>query len=206
MLEGKDISFSYKKEKTILKNISITVAPNERVGIVAPSGYGKSTLAKIMAGILKSETGKVIVDGDEKAFKSGYSPVQLIYQNPELAVNPRLRMKETLNEGYLIDEETKHAFGIRDEWLERFPCELSGGELQRFCIVRALGPKTKYLITDEITTMLDANTQALIWKLLLEQAKKRNLGMLVITHNMHLAHRVCTRIIDLEHENESEQA
>lgn len=198
MLEGKDISFSYKKGKAVLKNISLSVSPNERVGIVAPSGYGKSTLAKIMAGVLRSETGKVVVDGDEDAFGGGYSPVQLICQNPELAVNPRLRMRETLNEGYDVDFRTRKAFGIRDEWMERFPCELSGGELQRFCIVRALGPETRYLITDEITTMLDANTQALIWKLLLEQAESRKLGMLVITHNMHLARRVCTRIIELD--------
>lgn len=198
MLEGKDISFSYKKGKAVLKNISLSVSPNERVGIVAPSGYGKSTLAKIMAGVLRSETGKVVVDGDEDAFGDGYSPVQLICQNPELAVNPRLRMMETLNEGYDVDFRTRKAFGIRDEWMERFPCELSGGELQRFCIVLALGPETRYLITDEITTMLDANTQALIWKLLLEQAESRKLGMLVITHNMHLARRVCTRIIELD--------
>jgi len=79
----------------------------------------------------------------------------------------------------------------------RWPNELSGGELQRFCIARVLSPETKFLICDEITTMLDVITQAQIWKVLLEVSDKSNLGMLVVTHNMALAEKVCTRMIDI---------
>jgi len=81
------------------------------------------------------------------------------------------------------------------------PQELSGGELQRFCITRALGPKTKYLIADEITTMLDALTQVKIWKNLITTAKEKNIGMIVVTHNKFLADRICDRIISLENLN-----
>ena len=86
--------------------------------------------------------------------------------------------------------------GIEDDWLKRWPSELSGGELQRFCIARVLSQETKFLICDEITTMLDVITQAQIWQLLLEIAEERKLGMMIITHNKHLANRVCTRIVE----------
>ena len=81
--------------------------------------------------------------------------------------------------------------------MKRWPSELSGGELQRFCIARALGPKTKFLICDEISTMLDVITQAQIWQKVLAAAKKGGLGLLVVTHNKALAARVCERIIEL---------
>ena len=69
--------------------------------------------------------------------------------------------------------------------------------MQRFCIARVLSPETKFLICDEITTMLDVITQAQIWQVLLEVSDKSNLGMLVVTHNMALAEKVCTRMIDI---------
>ena len=88
--------------------------------------------------------------------------------------------------------------GIEDAWLKRWPSELSGGELQRFCIARSLSPETKFLICDEISTMLDVITQAQIWNILLETAKERNMGMVIITHNIALAERICTNIIRVE--------
>ena len=87
--------------------------------------------------------------------------------------------------------------------MERWPVELSGGELQRFCIARVLGPETEFLLCDEISTMLDVITQAQIWKVLLKEAETRNMGMLVITHNHALAEKVCTRMIKLPELNDS---
>lgn len=86
--------------------------------------------------------------------------------------------------------------------MNRFPAELSGGELQRFCIARVLGPETKFLICDEISTMLDVITQAQIWAVIKKHAKERNLGMIVVTHNMDLARQVCDRIVELPKINE----
>ena len=87
--------------------------------------------------------------------------------------------------------------GIEQEWMERWPIELSGGELQRFCIARALAPQTQFLIADEMTTMLDVITQAQIWEFLLKETAERNIGLLAVTHNPALASRICTRVIDL---------
>lgn len=196
-LKAEHISFRYtEKSPWILNDISLEVQEGERVGIVGPSGYGKSTLSKILAGYEKPVSGQILID-DKPLPDKGFCPVQMVYQHPELAVNPRWKMEKTLNECWNPDEELLKRMGIEKDWLTRWPSELSGGELQRFCIARVLTPETKFLLCDEITTMLDVITQAQIWKLLLEISEKRNLGMMVITHNMALAERVCTRIVNL---------
>ena len=86
---------------------------------------------------------------------------------------------------------------IQTPWLRRYPQELSGGELQRFCIARALGPTTRYLLCDEITAMLDGITQAQIWNFLLEESRSRGIGLLVVSHNSALLQRLCGRIVSL---------
>lgn len=205
-LTGKDICFKYKpKSPWILNDVSISIESGERVGVVGPSGYGKSTLARILAGYEKPITGEVKLDGEDLPQK-GYCPVQIVYQHPELSVNPRLKMGDILQEAWIPDDELLSRMGIEKKWFTRWPTELSGGELQRFCIARVLSPKTKFLICDEITTMLDAITQAQIWNLLLDEGEKRNLGMMIITHNKSLAERVCTRIIELPKLNHVERA
>ncbi len=196
-LEARDISFRYDKDGPwILKNVSLTVKAGERVALVGPSGYGKSTLAKILSGYEKPVSGEVLWD-NKPLPERGYCPVQMVYQHPEKAVNPRWKMERTLKEGWDPDELTLKELGIEKAWLKRWPSELSGGELQRFCIARVLGPDTKFLICDEISTMLDVITQAQIWQKVLAVAEKNHLGMLVVTHNMALAKKVCDRIVEL---------
>lgn len=196
-LEGKNISFSYtNKTAPILKDVNITLKAGEKLALFGPSGCGKSTLAKILAGYIKPSSGSVLLNGKPLPEK-GYSPVQLIYQHPELAVNPRWKMSKILHEAWTPDDQLLQAMGIKKEWMSRWPTELSGGELQRFCVVRALGPDTKFLICDEITTMLDVITQAQIWQILLEIAERNNLGLIAVTHNKYLAEKVCDKIINL---------
>ena len=198
LLKADHISFQYtEKSPWTLRDVSLEFREGERTAIVAPSGYGKSTLAKLLAGYEKPVEGEILLDGKSLPEK-GFCPVQMIYQHPELAVNPRWKMKKILNECWNPDPELLEGMGIEKSWLTRWPSELSGGELQRFCIARVLSPQTRFLICDEITTMLDVITQAQIWKLLLEISEKRKLGMLVITHNMALAEKVCTRIVNLQ--------
>jgi len=129
--------------------------------------------------------------------KDGICPVQLIFQHPEKAINPRWRLKKVLEESGRMRHEVLEAFGIENAWLERFPRELSGGELQRFCVARAIMAEPKFLICDEISTMLDVITQSQIWNVVLEQAKENGIGLITVTHNMHLALRVSDRIYDL---------
>lgn len=191
------ICFRYSDQTDeILKDVSLTIESGERVGIIGPSGCGKSTLAKIMAGYEIPLEGTISIDG-QPISKKGFCPVQMIYQHPELAVNPRWKMRKILNECWEPDQALLEKMGIEKAWLDRWPTELSGGELQRFCIARVLAPETKLLICDEITTMLDVITQAQIWETLLAVAKERNMGMAIITHNRALAEKVCTRIMEM---------
>ena len=106
-------------------------------------------------------------------------------------------MRRVLNECGEIRMDLLDGLGIERAWLERFPSELSGGEIQRFCVARALMSGVKYLLCDEISTMLDAITQAQIWGVVLSEAEKRNMGIIAVTHNIKLAARVADRIIDL---------
>ena len=200
-LEAKNIYFRYdRKQPWILEDCSVRVDKGECLAIFAPSGYGKTTLAMLLSGYIKPVKGEILIDGKVLPEK-GVCPVQLIHQHPEKAINPRWRLKRVLEESGKIDADVLHAFGIEHEWLDRFPRELSGGELQRFCVARALMSGADYLICDEISTMLDVITQAQIWNVVLEEAKKRNMGLIAVTHNMHLAKKIATRIVDLQNRN-----
>lgn len=200
ILEAKNIGFRYKNSGYILKNVDFSISSNERVALLAKSGYGKTTLARIMSGYLKQNWGEVLIDGEEIP-GSGFHPVQLIYQHPEKTFNPKWKMKKSLEENGSPDEKLIDLLEIKGTWLDRYPNELSGGELQRFAIARAITQDTKFIIADEITAMLDGISQAQIWHSLIEITKKRNIGMIVITHNRELADKVCTRIVKLHEIN-----
>ena len=200
ILEARDISFSYeRKGAELFSNINFKVENNERVWVPGPSGYGKTTLCKILAGYLEPSKGQVLLDGKPLPEK-GYCPVQMIWQQPELAVDPKMRMRNMIAEGDEVELRVLDALGIREEWMGRYPQELSGGELQRFCIARALGKRTRFLLADEITTMLDLVTQSEIWHFLMDEIRRRGIGLLAVSHDRELLDRICTRQIDLQAE------
>ena len=199
ILEAKNLSFRYEESgRKILDQFSLQVDSSERVGILAPSGFGKTTLCKILAGYEEPETGTVLMDGKSLYSYKGYCPVQMIWQHPEQAVNPRLRMRNVFEEGDQVETELIKKLGIEHDWMNRFPTELSGGELQRFCIARALGKRTIFLLADEISTMLDLITQSQIWHFLMEETQRRGIGMIVVSHSPELVEKVCTRVVELK--------
>jgi peptide/nickel transport system ATP-binding protein len=198
MLEATGLSFRYSPHAPwLFRDINLMVAPGETVGLQGASGLGKSTLARIIGGYLEPASGAVRIDGKPLS-PNGFSKVQLLFQHPELAVDSRWKVRDLLSEGYQPSSEQLAAFDIEPQWLGRYPCELSGGELSRVCLVRALGPETAYLVADEITTMLDALTQARIWKSLIRYSGENRIGLLVISHDTALLKRLCRRIIDFE--------
>lgn len=161
----------------------------------------------------------------------GPRPVQLIWQHPEQAFDPLLRLGRSLAEGVpqraaaraggssgagslgaaahsathsaaarleaVRDTGLLERFGIREAWLDRFPHELSGGELMRFCIVRALIAEPRYLVCDEMTAMLDAVTQAELWREVVAIASERSMGIVLVSHSPALVDRVATRLFRL---------
>lgn len=196
MLEAKNITFAYPGAEPVLSDVSLQVAPGERVALVAPSGFGKTTLCQVLAGYRQPTGGEVLVDGKPLP-RRGMCPVQMIWQHPERVLDPRMRMMDSLLEAGKPSAEIVEGLGIQEKWKTRFPHELSGGEMQRFCIARALTAAPRYLIADEISTMLDAVTQAQLWHFLIEEAERRNIGMLLVSHSPALLDKVATRIIEL---------
>ena len=197
MLEAKALSYRYGEGSSVLRNVSLRAADGERLALLGPSGLGKSTLALLLAGYLPLQKGAITLDGAPLP-KDCYNPVQLVYQHPEKAMDPRWKVGDTLREAWDVPEELLAAIGAEPGWLTRWPHELSGGQLQRLSILRALSPKTRVLIADEITASLDPITQAQIWSVILQEVEKHNMILIAITHNEALAQRICTRMIHIE--------
>lgn len=193
-LNANNISFGYKKNKPILQNISISVPDNKVIGLMGDSGSGKSTLCKVMSGYIENYSGTVTLDR-EVIENKGFHPAQLIFQHPEKTMNPKWKMHKVLEESWNPPQELMDTFGLKDNWLNRWPNELSGGELQRFSILRALNPNTKFIIADEISTMLDAVTQVQIWEALLNHCKKNHIGILAVSHDKDLLDVIADDIV-----------
>ena len=197
-LKGLNISFKYLSSKEfILKDIDISLDNKKITGLVGDSGSGKSTLCEILSGYINNFEGQVTLDGQELP-KKEFCPVQLIYQHPEKVMNPKWKMSEVLAESWDVDDKLLSEFGIQKSWMTRFPQELSGGELQRYSVLRALNPKTKFIIADEMTTMLDAITQVQILDSVLKIVKQRNMGFLLVSHDMDLIDVICDDVIYLK--------
>nr|WP_295162567.1 ATP-binding cassette domain-containing protein [uncultured Methanobrevibacter sp.] len=199
-LKASNISFSYTKKRQILNDVSLSLNSNEIIGLMGDSGSGKSTLCKILSGHISHYSGEVTLDGN-KIQDKGFYPVQLIYQHPEKTMNPKWKMEKVLNESWNPPQDLKKSFGLKDSWLTRWPSELSGGELQRFSILRALNPNTKFIIADEISTMLDAVTQVQIWEALINHCKANNIGILAVSHDEELLNVLCDDILKFDEIN-----
>lgn len=185
-LSAEHISYRYPEAAAeVFSDVCFKMEHTEGKILVGPSGCGKTTFGRILAGYQKPSAGQVFLD-EKPLPKRGYCPVQMVWQHPELAVNPRVKMRKVLDEGDRIDGRILRGLGIEEDWCDRYPQELSGGELQRFCIARAIGAGTRFLIADEISAMLDLITQSQIWTFLLKELREREIGLLVISHDSRL--------------------
>ena len=216
-LQAKGICFGYGG-KQVLRDFNLTIEPGEHVALRAPSGTGKTTLCRILAGYLQPASGTVLADGMPLP-RRGASLVQLIAQHPERMMDPAIPIRRSLAEATTEPEDAQalasweekgggieggstvpqllESLGVQREWLERFPVELSGGELQRCCIARALIARPRYLICDEISTMLDAATQAYLWRFLVGYTQINGVGMVFVTHSDALLDHIATRVVEL---------
>ncbi|MFN7090772.1 MAG: ABC transporter ATP-binding protein [Allorhizobium sp.] len=194
MLEVRGVEFGFGKAKPILEGASLTLKEGEILGLSGSSGTGKSTLGRIAAGYLKPQKGEVLLDGAAPAL--GYCGVQHIHQSSIFAVNPRWRLGRIITEAWQPDDQTLDAIGVSRTWFDRYPHEISGGELQRVVLARALGPDTRFLVADEVSAMLDPITQVEIWSFLMERCRQ-GLGILAISHDAALLKRVSSRQLKL---------
>lgn len=190
--------------------LSLTLAPGEILGLTGPSGVGKTTLARIAAGLFAPDSGRRLLDGAVTKRWGWAAPsaqrrrVQLVSQHPHLAFDPRRTLLESLTVPARL-----HSFPAGDpvEWadrcrvdrdlLERRPAQVSGGQLQRCALARALAVAPDHLIVDEVTTAQDAITAAAIVEVLRETAAAGT-GVLLITHDIALVERIAGERVQLD--------
>jgi len=175
----------------------------QRLAIAGPSGCGKSTLARIIVGVEDVQGGEVV--WQDQSIKAS-SRVQLIFQHPALSLNPRMTIAQSLSEPFRIHKrsfsrsmlaEKLSEVQLTEDMLDRYPHQLSGGQLQRVCIARSLVLLPQLLILDEAVTALDAVNKVQILNLLDQMHQKYNMAMLMITHDLQLARLFCDEVIAL---------
>lgn len=202
MLHAEDLWFRYRAHLPwVVRGASVRIEPGEVVGLHGPSGTGKSTLGRLLAGFVEPHRGRVTVDGvparaDRRRRRP--HPVQLVLQHPELAMDPRWTVREVLAEAGAPARgiEALAPTLVAPQWLDRFPHEISGGELQRVNLARALLARARCIVADEISASLDAVTQARVWRLLLAAAREGEIGVLAISHDRPLLDVVADRVLD----------
>ncbi len=220
MLSAEAITKTYKAPSgcvVAVDHASLTVQSGSRVGLVGPSGAGKSTLAQVMAVLLTPDSGSLTIDGDRVArwgmrcVRELRHRVQLVFQAPRMSVDPRLRLGDAILEplaaSRLLPASASERVAVLDGWsqrvgltrdlLERFPHEVSEGQLQRACLARALVVRPRYLICDELSSMLDVSTQAALLEVIASVQDEQPVGVLLITHDRILADAWCGEVVDM---------
>jgi peptide/nickel transport system ATP-binding protein len=190
--------------------VSLLIEHGETLALVGQSGSGKTTMARLITGILAADEGEVYLEGGrvDRRQKDFHKTVQMVFQNPGEALSHRLTVLEAVREplevqgiGTKEERDARARKVIREvelptteAFLDEYPHHLSGGELQRVNIARALVLNPKVLIADEPTAFLDSSVQAKILKLLLNLQEQRGLSMLFITHDIAVARKISDRI------------
>jgi ABC-type dipeptide/oligopeptide/nickel transport system ATPase subunit len=191
----------------VVKGVSLTIDEDEAVAIVGESGSGKSTLALAILGLAKTHSGRVSLHGRDATDRRDTQfrrSVQMIFQSPAASLNPRMTIGSILREALgLRDRQSvtdrlsrlMAQTGLDLAWTDRLPHELSGGQLQRVVIARALAIEPQLLIADEITSALDPSIQADVLNLLEGVRAERRLALLFITHNLAVARHLTNRTL-----------
>lgn len=195
-----------------LDDVSLEIYRGESLGLVGESGSGKTTLGRLLVGFEQPTRGQIIMDGVDVSTLRGREvrefrhKVQMIYQNPFSSLNPRRSVRDALSSGHVIRRTPRgparqralvdllQQVGLHGAMLDRYPHEFSGGQRQRIVIARALSVGPSVLIADEPVSALDVSIQSQVLNLLM--SLKRDLGftVMMITHDLRVAHFFCDRI------------
>lgn len=204
-----------KRALVAVRNVTLRIQPGEVVGLVGESGSGKSTIGRMAIALLPPTEGRVAFDGTDLAgmatddLRRLRQRMQIIFQDPWGALNPRHTIGRLMEEPLLL-HTTLTATQRREEviaiaqrmqlglpLLERYPAQLSGGQLQRVCIGRALATKPDLLVLDEPTSSLDVSVRAGILQLLDTLRRETGVAMLFISHDLETIQALCDRVVVL---------
>lgn len=226
MLELKNINVSFRSERQdkifghnrqqVLFDVSLTVKEGTCLGILGESGSGKSTMGRVLCGLLKPDSGEAVLDGvSVYASRAGRRNLQnklsIVFQDYTTSANPRFRIRDIIGEGLTVQErregkkldrkaETSRLLelvGLPADFADRFPHELSGGQLQRVCIARAVACKPEIILFDEAVSSLDAHTQVQVMDLLRELKDRLGLTYIFITHDLTSITYLCDDVLFL---------
>ena len=224
VLTATDIKVSFLKEsqKTIfskerqqvLRGIDLEINEGECLGIIGESGSGKSTLGRVLAGLLQPDSGKVVIEGIDIYDRSYRKQAALrhnlaiVFQDYTSSANPRFRVSSIIGESLRVLEKTGERVdrkarvaelleqvGLPANFAGRYPHELSGGQLQRVCIARAIALRPRIILLDEAISSLDASTQIQVMDLLMDLRKRHGLSYLFITHDLTSITYLCDRVL-----------
>ena len=202
--------FWKKSVKNVLNDVSFSLKKGKCLGIIGESGSGKSTLGRILTGIENADNGIVEFEGKNihvKKNKYLKREISIVFQNYVSSVNPKFSVAEIIAEPLTIESRLKkdeiqeelkkliESVGLSEEFLQRFPNELSGGQLQRVCIARAIATKPKFIMLDEAVSSLDVSTQVEILDLLKKLKKEYNLSYIFVTHDLLTIAYICNSVI-----------
>ncbi len=218
LIKGENLSKTYNLKISLttsikvkaVENVSISISEKEVFGLVGESGSGKSTLGRLMLFMEKPDSGKVIFKGVDLSrakkdeVKDARRRMQIVFQNPDLSLDPRMKIYNTLKEALVcckykgdFVERIKSVLeevGLSSETLNMFPHQLSGGMKQRVALARAILAEPDFIVLDEPTSALDVSVQAQILNLLIDLRKKLNLTYLFISHNLSVVSYVSDRV------------
>jgi len=211
LVEAKGLVKEYGDQR-VVDNVSFAIGRGETLGLVGESGSGKSTVARMLLRLIESTRGEVqfagrdLLNEDAGQMRELRRRMQIVFQDPFAALNPRMRVREILAEPFAIHREKPpeglarrlvemlRTVGMDESALERFPHEFSGGQRQRINIARALALKPEFLVLDEPVSALDVSVGAQVINLLRELQQKHALTYLFISHSMPLVRYLCDRV------------